>query len=212
MIDMNTGSRDGVVKQPFRPIETQLQTVVGTWRSGSGFNDQSEQEALADIYNRMERIAASMFSKWRFRNSEDDARDVVQEWFVRMWRKGLKAYDCERLMCNYAYTVFRRICYSRGREEGRRMRCLEVDLPSESESSDEMAMANEVRNDNEAAMKLLTPKCRDALRRLYWGEQTREDTSESDATMQKKIHGRAARGRSRLRPLLAKHAKDNTQD
>lgn len=211
MIAMNTGSRDGVAKHPLRSLETELQNVVAAWRSGRGFSDRLERDALAEVCKRMEAIAAGIFSKWHFRNSEDDARDVVQEWIARMWNKGLKSYDSDQLMSIYAYTIFLRICYSWGREEGRRMKCLEIELPDGSEASDEIAMANEVRNDIEEAMKLLTPKCRDALRRLYWGERTWEDTSVPDATMQKRTHGRAARGRSRLRPLLAKHAKGNIE-
>jgi RNA polymerase sigma factor (sigma-70 family) len=203
MIAMNSVSRDGLSKHPFQSIEDELRIVFAAWQSGGTFDGPLEKKAIETICKAMEAIAAYIFSKWGFRNCEEEAREVAQEWFARMWKTGLTRYDSDRLLCIYAYTVFVRVCFSHGRKERRRGTCLDFELADESEGPDQIAMAEEVRSDIDEAMKSLTPNSRGALRRLYWGDES--------SGSQETVHGRAFRGRALLRARLAKHANGNVK-
>jgi len=171
---------------------------------------RSEQEALAELYDRFGRVAYGL----ALRVLRDDklAEDAVQEGFLTVWRNADRFMPERAKASTWVLTlVHRRAVDLVRREDRRRAEPLNDEIePASSDSAEDDAWLRFERERVQAALRQLPDQQREALELAYYGGFSQSELAERLGQPLGTIKTRMFTGLARLRELLADPANGET--
>ena len=168
--------------------------------SGSA-DRQSEQSALAELYDRYGRVAYGL--ALRILRDQALAEDAVQEAFLAIWRTAQRYVPERGTASTWILTlVHRRAVDLVRREQRRRADSLEQAPEQGGGSADEEAWLRLQRERVQEALRQLPDQQREALELAYYGGFTQTELAERLGQPLGTIKSRMFAGLARLRELL----------
>jgi RNA polymerase sigma factor (sigma-70 family) len=171
---------------------------------------RSDQEALAELYDRFGRVAYGM--ALRVLRDEKLAEDAVQEGFLTAWRNADRFMPERGKASTWLLTlVHRRAVDFVRREDRRRAEPLpETGEPAPSASAEEDAWLRFERERVQGALRQLPDQQREALELAYYGGFSQSELAERLGQPVGTIKSRMFSGLARLRELLAEPGSGET--
>jgi RNA polymerase sigma-70 factor (ECF subfamily) len=171
---------------------------------------RSEQVALAELYDRLGRVAFGVAV--RIVRDESLAQDAVQEAFLAVWRSAPRFVPERGSARTWVLTlVHRRAVDLVRREERRRSDPVERAPEPAGEGIAEDALLRMERERVQAALSRLPDQQREALELAYYGGFTQSELAERLGQPLGTIKSRMFNGLSRLRELLAEPEQETTR-
>jgi RNA polymerase sigma-70 factor (ECF subfamily) len=81
---------------------------------------QGDQEAFRQLVEKHQQFAYNV--AFRFLTNQEDARDVVQECFIRVW-KNLHKFDARKRFTTWLYKIITNLCYDDMRRAYNKYKC-----------------------------------------------------------------------------------------
>ena len=164
---------------------------------------RSEQEALAELYDRFGRVAYGL--ALRILRDEKLAEDAVQEGFLAAWRGADRFLPERGKASTWLLTLVHRRAVDLVRRENRRRAepLAESADAAASGSAEEDAWLRFERERVQAALKQLPDQQREALELAYYGGFSQTELAERLGQPVGTIKSRMFTGLARLRELLA---------
>jgi RNA polymerase sigma-70 factor, ECF subfamily len=181
--------------------------------------DRADMERLqagqdAALNDLMERHATPVFHfLCRMVGNEDDANDLAQETFVRVF-KSAKSFRAEQKFSTWLFTIAANLARNHFRWRSRHPSVsLEAEspesktsltdtLPASSPAPNETTLANERDRAVRAAVQKLPAEMREAIVLCEWEERSVAEAANIMATTPKAVESRLYRARQRLRDRL----------
>jgi len=181
--------------------------------------DQSDMERLmgghdAALNDLMERHAAGIFHfLCRMTGSEEDAHDLAQETFVRVFRSRHR-FQAGQRFSTWLYAIAANLARNHFRWRARHPavsleaespaagRSIGENLPAKAASPDDQALAVERAQAVRAAVRQLPEELREAVILCEWEEQSVAAAAEILGATPKAVESRLYRARQRLREQL----------
>jgi RNA polymerase sigma factor (sigma-70 family) len=161
-------------------------------------------ELFKALYDRLLRTAVQVFTGRGSKNPEEDAKEAVQDWIVKMLDGSIAGYKCRTPFYVYAYTILVNGCLTIGRKTVRHWAAsLPLDLAASADELAKSAELNEVCLILRGEMRRLPRRERRALIAKYWLNEKSKTAAarlgETEGTFNRLTH----QGRERLRGRLA---------
>jgi len=146
----------------------------------------------------------------RLLGNADDAQEVVQEAFLRVWREAGRWQAGQARFSTWLYKVVTNLCIDRKR----RWRVLFTDAPPEetddAPGADGQMMAAEQAAALQDCLQELAPRQKTAILLCYFEELSNREAAEIMGLTVEALESLLTRGRQRLRGLLAGRGIDKT--
>jgi RNA polymerase sigma-70 factor (ECF subfamily) len=146
----------------------------------------------------------------RFLGNVDDAQEVVQEAFLRVWREAGRWRPGQAKFTTWLYKVVTNLCIDRKR----RWRVLFTDDPPEemdtAPQADGQMMAAEQAATLQLCMDDLAPRQRSAILLCYFEELSNREAADVMGLTVEALESLLTRGRQRMRQMLATHGIEKT--
>jgi len=200
-----------------------LMYLKGDMSYAQGGADRSEEATDEALFQRVaegdarayrglvDRHAAPQFRyARRLLGNGDDAQEVVQEAFLRVWREAGRWRPGQAKFTTWLYRVVTNLCIDRKR----RWRVLFTDQPperaDEGPAADGRMMAAEQAAALQGCLDALAPRQRSAILLCYFEEMSNREAAEVMGLSVDALESLLTRGRQRLRELLARQGIDKT--
>lgn len=185
-------------------------------RAGGEVGDEALYECVAGGDARAYRDLVDRHAGAQFRyarrllGNADDAQEVVQEAFLRVWREAGRWRPGEARFSTWLYRVVTNLCIDRRR----RWRVLFTDTPPEepdtAPQADGRMMAAEQAQAIQRCLDKLAPRQRTAILLCYFEELSNREAADIMGLKVEALESLLVRGRQRLRAVLATHGIDKT--
>ncbi len=140
---------------------------------------------------------------YRFTGYEEDASDIVQEAFLRLFDASGR-YRPKAKFRTYFYRIITRLCLDRAKKKQPLLLETIPDTPDSSPDATDTMMRQETAIAVRAALDALPPNQRLAIVLRYYENLGYEDIASAMETTTKAVERLLARGRERLRDVLGR--------